>query len=333
MNKNFFKGLTLKDILVCISVIIVALLFVFACIFIPLKNSMSAENDYNTDVTNTKLPYIESADYCYYYTLLSDNQKQVYNKLVSSLQNDKTSFEFKRKYDVDSVDDYLRIFVAVEKDHPELFWFTGGYDGGLESGEFVRLRPSAWDFWDFSLSRKKQINELEEAANYVAELARQNTSDEYHLVKFVHDYLVETTEYAYEEWAEYSETQHSASCEYIYTAYGCLVNHRAVCAGYAKAFQLVLNKLGIPCTYITGQVYSDYLRDEQKNNPNHAWNRLQLGGEDYYTDVTWDDGVTYIKYTYFNITTAKLEETRTIDTMFAQPLCTSTYYNYYEYGE
>ena len=333
MNKKSKKiHYSFSDWLIFIGGILVAFLFIGACIFAMVQDAMPIKNDYNTDVRNAKLPYIESADYCYYYSLLSDNQKQIYDTAVYALWNNDDSFKFTLKDDINDEAEYRRVITAVEYDHPELFWYNGAYACN-STGFTANIRLGVWNFWDYSLSRDEQINELEEAANYVVELARQNASDEYHLVKFVHDYIIETTEYAYEERDEYTKPQHSASCEYIYTAYGCLVNHRAVCAGYAKAFQLVLNKLGIPCTYITGHVYSDLLSDNQKNNLNHGWNRLQLDGENYYTDVTWDDRVTFISYSYFNITTEELEETRSIGTMFVQPQCTSTYYNYYEYGE
>ena len=54
----------------------------------------------------------------------------------------------------------------------------------------------------------------------------------------------------------------------IYTAYGCLVEGRAVCAGYAKAFKLLLGRCGISCYYVVGEA----------GGGKHGWNCVELDG-------------------------------------------------------
>ena len=56
---------------------------------------------------------------------------------------------------------------------------------------------------------------------------------------------------------------------------GGLVMKNAVCEGYAKAFQLLCHKAGIPCL----QVYSQ----------THMWNAVQVDGAWYMADPTWND--------------------------------------------
>ena len=72
------------------------------------------------------------------------------------------------------------------------------------------------------------------------------------------------------------------------SAYSALVNGRTVCAGYARAFQYLMQRLGIPCYYCTGYAGED-----------HAWNIIKLGEDYYNVDVTWDDTDTPT-YDYFN---------------------------------
>lgn len=48
-----------------------------------------------------------------------------------------------------------------------------------------------------------------------------------------------------------------------------------VCDGYSKAYMMLCKKAGIPVGRAT--------------NINHAWNAIQLGGNWYYVDATWDD--------------------------------------------
>ena len=59
------------------------------------------------------------------------------------------------------------------------------------------------------------------------------------------------------------------------TPYGCLIKHKAVCRGYAIAFDMIMEELKIPHQYI-----------ESKD---HAWNRVKVSGKWYYVDVTWND--------------------------------------------
>ncbi len=63
----------------------------------------------------------------------------------------------------------------------------------------------------------------------------------------------------------------------VYTSYGAFVNHNVVCQGYALAFKVLMDRAGIPCCYVK----SDAM--------NHAWNMVQLDGNWYHVDVTWDD--------------------------------------------
>ena len=62
-----------------------------------------------------------------------------------------------------------------------------------------------------------------------------------------------------------------------YTAYNCLVEHRAQCAGYADAF-LQLVRYAMPGTDVR-YIHSDW----------HAWNLICLDGDWYHVDVTWED--------------------------------------------
>jgi len=61
------------------------------------------------------------------------------------------------------------------------------------------------------------------------------------------------------------------------TGYDLLLNGTTVCAGYAALYQDLLQRVGIPSVVVT----SDAME--------HAWNLVQLEGNWYHVDVTWDD--------------------------------------------
>ena len=113
----------------------------------------------------------------------------------------------------------------------------------------------------------------------------------------------------------------SQSREWIHTMYGAFVNKYAVCDGYSKAYQYLLNKVGIDSHIATGA----------GNGGSHAWNLVKLGDKWYYTDVTWDDQP-YLDfyYEYFNLTeeqlTAKDHEINKTD--YPLPICDTRFYIY-----
>ena len=63
------------------------------------------------------------------------------------------------------------------------------------------------------------------------------------------------------------------------SAYSALVGKESVCAGYARAFQYLMLKLGIPCYTCVGEA----------NGEDHAWNIVIIDGIAYNVDVAWDD--------------------------------------------
>lgn len=99
------------------------------------------------------------------------------------------------------------------------------------------------------------------------------------------------------------------------SAYSALVNGKSVCAGYARAYQYLLQQLGIPCYYCTGYSGGD-----------HAWNIVKLDDGYYNVDVTWDDANT-LRYDYFNKTDADFASTHVRQNLSVYlPACNGTAY-------
>ena len=74
----------------------------------------------------------------------------------------------------------------------------------------------------------------------------------------------------------------------IRTPYGALINGKAVCEGYARAFKVLMDTQGIPCVEVVGYVY-----DEFNNLEPHAWNYVSLDGKWYIVDCTYNDAASY----------------------------------------
>lgn len=71
----------------------------------------------------------------------------------------------------------------------------------------------------------------------------------------------------------YDETGEKHSCA------DAIFKGSAVCQGYSNAFYLLMNAAGVPTDYISGETADG----------SHGWNRVQIGGQYYYVDVTWND--------------------------------------------
>ena len=88
-----------------------------------------------------------------------------------------------------------------------------------------------------------------------------------------------------------------------FTPYGGLVNHTAVCLGYATTFQLLMDMAGVECITVAGASNS--------STEDHGWNMVRLNGNWYCVDVTWDANFREYygplwgresRWRYFNIT-------------------------------
>lgn len=205
-----------------------------------------------------------------YYTMLNENQKAVYINALDCINVLDESFRPSAAIRAEEIKEALE---ALYYDHPELFWMDTGFSYSYDSeGMCVEVFPeynSTAD--DISFSRR-QFNEQRDAV--INEALTYETDYEKEL--FVHDRLMEI--------AEYDE-----NCELNQSSYSALVEHRTVCAGYARAFQYLMQELDITCYYVTG-----FSEGEE-----HAWNIVLLDDGFYNVDLTWDDSLPDNHY-FFN---------------------------------
>lgn len=81
---------------------------------------------------------------------------------------------------------------------------------------------------------------------------------------------------------------------------GAFVDHVAVCQGYAAAYELVCDKMGIRCDTVVSE--------------DHAWNVVTIDGRRYHVDLTNDDmdekdssGREYVCHDYFMLSNDEME--------------------------
>ena len=214
-------------------------------------------------------------------------------------------------------------FERVIAEHPEYYWLGNGYsyevveDG---SGKSVTLTPL--------ISNEMKADKLL-FDEKVDEIVRNATMEEnaFYQIRYIHDYLVDNTSYDLETYNLVSQAEVPDAVYPATTAYGCLIDGKAICSGYAAAFQLLANRLGYECGRVTGSKIS---------GESHEWNYIKLDDEYYFIDVTWDDpisadGTDRKNYSYFCITAEELERSHVISKGQDVPDCNGTKYNYHRY--
>ena len=230
-----------------------------------------------------------------------------------------------------SKDTATEIYEQVVYEHPEFFWADSGYSWTASSGVDsiqVEIKPNIDESIDIIRQKKLQLDEVISKI-----LASVPTGSDYEKALFVHDYLVYNTEYDSDSYAMIQASfNQNLFCD-ASTAYGCLVNHLAVCEGYAKAFHLIMNHLGIEAGCISGTT----------SGGSHVWNYLSLDGDYYYIDVTWDDPIAsednemsknVVSHEYFCIPTDSILIDHDIgsDNRFV-PTCTAVTYEFFRYND
>lgn len=197
---------------------------------------------------------------------------------------------------------------AFAYDHPEIFWFRGGsytwapgkrYDKatGKWTGYVAQLKYTPGVAFDgaelltgaYSRAVTQTVNQI--AAG--ADLDQDGKIDEKELLQAAHDYLCNTLFYDYDSYASYiAAKDYRIFC----SAPAFLpdqVGSGVVCEGYAKAFKVLCDRMGIPCVCIGGTVV------QNGKTEGHMWNGVQVNGKWYLTDVTWDDSAGTVSYRYF----------------------------------
>lgn len=213
-----------------------------------------------------------------YYAMLDENGQKLYRQIYANAKILNQSFAPVVPVSADAL---YPVISAVYNDHPELFWVDTAYSAKCRrSGECAAI------MLQFNRTAKNPESEnaaFEQAAETILAGA-QGLENDYDKERYVHDALVRNVQYV-------------RSAEMSQSAYSALVNGRTVCAGYARAFQYLMQRLGISCYYCTGYA-----------GESHAWNIVCLEGEYYNTDVTWDDTGDGT-YDYFNKTDADYADT------------------------
>ncbi len=262
----------------------------------------------------------------YYYNFLPESEQYLYDGILSA------ALEYREKTDVIAhkytAEEYDRVVLALEADHPELFFLDFGqmslettfsksrvmlgYVASPEKIDSMRAELDA--AIDTAIAAVRTAPEADELGEDDSLLAL----GEFDLEVLLHDYLCSLSTYYDSSEADGAENRYLAS-----TAYGALVSGEAFSDGYSLAMKLLSNKAGLACIIVRGTA----------DGKPHVWNVMYIDGKFYHLDVAYNDAdiefAPELKFHgYFNLTADEIKKDHTIDSEEKLPAA-QTDYNYY----
>ena len=302
-----------KCLLLLTAVLLLCLCSCSISDYLPLHETPATINPY-LEVVPDELTYSEGYEpltsACSYNTLPLEGEKLLYTKMLDVCYDiSPNKDEELSRYAMPQVklegypltEAQVRTATkALTDDHPEIFWLTGtmGYYSD-ESDTVIQI------YSNYSPEEiDTRVNAVRAAANEFYATVPDGLS-EFDREVMVHDWLIENV--AYDESVD--TINFDSNSPDIYTVYGALVNRVAVCEGYARTFQMLMNGLGVDCVGLMGS------SQEQM----HMWNAAKIDGGWYQTDVTWDDQEeTYARHIYCNVSDGFMYEDHTLSPLFTE---------------
>lgn len=240
------------------------------------------------------------------YEALSDEEKILYDKILSAVLKFEDSVSFDEPVSRDTARKIYKLVYSQERNY---FWLSSMFYAPEDELDSLQLKY----VYDQEDAAQKSV-ELEEAAAAVISELPEGASD-FEKVVFFHDRIVTGCEFSQSE-------------EHVNSSYGVLVTGYAQCEGYAAAMALLCDRAGIPNYIVCGT---------NENGETHAWNKMVVGGSWYNSDCTRDDPILkrddpgFVRHDYCLISDAEIDGiTHFPDEVYRGIApCTETKYNYF----
>lgn len=240
----------------------------------------------------------------YVYNHLSSKEKDFWDLLDSICRNYLTKTTNAQKADVQGTSYYItekgvsyvfsditanragELFFMFSYANPQYYFISNGYLSGGGA-----IFPIIYDAFANGTARKSETTKVKAQIDAMeTQIAKGSTEVE--KAQIAHDLIIKKVKY------DHDYDSSTPNTIYHQSAYSVLRENYTVCAGYAKAFEILMNGAGIDAISVT--------------SAGHAWNLVCLNDSWYQVDCTWDDtdgqyeGYGEMFYLYFNRSTAKI---------------------------
>ncbi len=242
----------------------------------------------------------------YYYSRLSDGEKQLYDKLCGALLRFEPalSFHSAKPFEVD----IERVFLAVMLDNPIFFYVNRERVKVAVAPTYIRLS------FDYDYGRR-EAEELwarieEKVEDFAMAKLRAGMSPLKKQLE-IHRYVTSIGG---------ATAPYGKDC---FSAVGALLRNCAVCEGYSKAYKLLCDRAGIASIIAIGDAI---LPDGGRER--HAWNITRIDGVTAHTDATWDARYGVSNYDYFNLSDEEIRKDHEFESG-KYPECRENTINYF----
>lgn len=235
----------------------------------------------------------------------------IYEELENALLGGEENVIIKNSMKYKNPSNIFEVLEKISLDNPKVMYYTGV---NYSIGNLVI---------SYSMSKediKKHQNEIQRIGEKFLKENITSTMSDYEKILKSHDYIILNSRYDERLKRDGFVPPESNS------SYGVLSLGVGVCEGYAKALKHLLDILDIESMVVVGTS-----REE-----NHAWNLVNIEGDYYHVDPTWNDPITsdgsdIIRHNYFNLSDEEISKTHSWNRE-KYPIANSDKYNYFTYN-
>jgi len=233
-------------------VILVIIFTLYNFYFRPIKGNPLITKEYKESDSYINSLYM--SDEYFKKNVLSKESYYIYEKMIEASLNDLYDISIKCNT-TSCADDFLNSYYTLYLDHPELISFVGITQYNIENG-YIKYQNYG------NLSKIRNffgIRRIDRELDIIRNETKNMTDKE--KIIYVYDYVAS---HNYDRVFTFTKTNQSA--------YSLFTGKKSVCAGFAKASQLIFQYIGI----------NSYL----VMSSNHMWNYVEYDGKYYIFDAT-----------------------------------------------
>ena len=243
------------------------------------------KNPYVDKKSSTYINDLYASDERIYNNFLNTTEKKIYRELVkgTKIYNGKINIQI-----TDEETSVEKVLDAIKVDHPELLNFGSvTYSWDNDGNYKIKVNNAT-----IILLEQINISRIERIVYRIKEETK-NMSD-YEKIKYVYEWMGENSDYD-RSFTYMAKNQ---------SAYNVFINKNAVCAGFAKASQIIFQNIGIESYGVSGNTTGP-----------HMWNIIKYKGKYYFFDSTVATSVPRTSKRYYN----GLKQTTMVDYKMDNP--------------
>lgn len=234
----------------------------------------------------------------YYYQQLSEEHKAAWENDVANV----LSYPSQRKKTKDRR--YQALAPMIKADNPRIFWVDWidsnavlRFDTGSTAHYQGVQLPAGMTLADYQAKFEAGVDA---AVQEISAKLPQN-ADAQTIVKAVYKWLCDNNDYNDAQTSSHKKESDPVAFAYLaaHSSYSAVIKgdeFQPVCEGYAGAFKVLCDELGVPCICVSGSMTS---------LSSHMWNYVQLeNGNWYQVDVTTGDAYSTDQFCLMNASKA-----------------------------